>query len=501
MLITLLGFLDSPIGSDAQRSDSKGSHPRKDNDGKSIIVAYIKNRMNEKEILRSMKKLESECGCNVRHLSHVGAFILTYRRGMTVAATQLQLDSSVMKACDDGIIRINPPKNTKKYNGKDYERSFFKSSSTSYFRNSEIDDAKLDKRLIYEEPRNISLRQTPSDPNFNLQWPLANLDNNADINAQSGWDEYLFDPVGALSTCHAVTIAVIDTGIDYNHPDLASVMWLNQDEIPADGIDNDGNGIVDDIHGADFSSLPSINGDPMDGNGHGTHCAGIIAAEENNDIGIAGVASYTQGKVRIMAIKGLSDSGFGSLNGLLTGLDYALEKGAKISSNSWGSLGWNSAWDPVWSTVLQNNPQHIMVAASGNQGLTLNKINKRLLCSLDEPNLLCVGSSNKNNQASSFSNIGKEIVHVFAPGQNIYSTDIANSYSYKTGTSMACPHASGLAGLILSMRDKLIGQDVRQLIECGVSKRKHYKELVSSGGLIDVFHTIRVLYHNRSLLL
>ena len=202
-----------------------------------------------------------------------------------------------------------------------------------------------------------------------------------------------------------------------------------------------------------------------------------------------------------MAIKGFSDSGTGSLNGLLTGLDYALEKGAKISSNSWGSIVWNPAWDPVWSTVLQNNPQHIMVAASGNQGLTLNHSTKRLLCSLDKPNLLCVASSKNDNQASSFSNIGKEIVHVFAPGQGIYSTDIANSYSYKTGTSMACPHASGLAGLILSMRDKLIGQDVRQLIECGVSKRKHYKELVSSGGLIDVFHTIRVLYHNRSLLL
>ena len=99
VLITLLGFLDSPIGSDAQRSDSKGSHPRKDNDGKSIIVAYIKNRMNEKEILRSMKKLESECGCNVRHLPHVGAFILTYRRGMTVTAAQLHLNSPFMHFC------------------------------------------------------------------------------------------------------------------------------------------------------------------------------------------------------------------------------------------------------------------------------------------------------------------------------------------------------------------------------------------------------------------
>ena len=117
---------------------------------------------------------------------------------------------------------------------------------------------------------------------------------------------------------------------------------------------------------------------------------------------------------------------------------------------------------------------------------------KKLTHQQGPANLLCIASSKNNDQASSFSNIGNEIVHVFAPGQSIYSTDIANSYSYKTGTSMACPHASGLAGLILSMRDKLIGQDVRQLIECGVSKRQHYKNLVSSGGLIDVFNTIKV---------
>ena len=174
-------------------------------------------------------------------------------------------------------------------------------------------------------------------------------------------------------------------------------------------------------------------------------------------------------------------------------LDYALEKGAKISSNSWGSTTWNPAWDPVWSNVLQNNPQHIAVAASGNQGQTLDQNNKKLLCGLDEPNLLCVASSRITDQASWFSNTGKDLVHVFAPGQQIYSTDIGNSYSYKSGTSMACPHASGLAALILTMRDKLIGQDVRQLIECGAQKKSSYKNLVSSGGLIDVFNTIKVI--------
>ena len=130
------------------------------------------------------------------------------------------------------------------------------------------------------------------------------MDNNADINIEEGWDEYLSDAQGGSPDGPSVIVAVIDTGVDYTHPDLADVMWVNQKEIPGNGLDDDGNGIVDDVYGADFITYTLDGyGDPIDRQGHGTHCAGIIAAKENNDEGIAGVASFTQGKVKIMALR------------------------------------------------------------------------------------------------------------------------------------------------------------------------------------------------------
>merc|ERR1719400_638781 len=146
--------------------------------------------------------------------------------------------------------------------------------------------------------------------------------------------EYLSDAKGKDPNGPSIVVAVIDTGIDYTHPDLKDQMWTNPGEIAGNGKDDDGNGIIDDVYGADFTQTTSGTGDPIDRHSHGTHCAGIIAATPNNDAGIAGVASFTQGKVKLMALKGLSDTGRGSTSGLLACLNYAIAKGAKISSNS-----------------------------------------------------------------------------------------------------------------------------------------------------------------------
>ena len=175
-------------------------------------------------------------------------------------------------------------------------------------------------------------------------------------------------------------------------------------------------------------------------------------------------------------------------------LDYAIQHGAKISSNSWGSN--NSISDAAakaWSHVLQNNPGHLFVASAGNDNHVVDSNNKRWTCGLEEPNLLCVASSTKKDTKSSFSNFGRSNVHVFAPGSTIYSTLPNNRYGIASGTSMACPHVSGLAAMLITLRCGLSGKEIRFLIENNVQLKPFYRDLVSSGGLIDVAKTIRAL--------
>ena len=297
---------------------------------------------------------------------------------------------------------------------------------------------------------------------------------------QAGWDEFLFGK-SCGDPRYDVTVAVIDTGVDYNHPDLNPMMWRNPNEIPGNGIDDDENGLIDDVYGADYTLDPPT-GDPMERDpewrdyGHGTHCAGIIGAKEDNEEGIAGVASYAEGRVKMMALKGLSANS-SSVVGLLRCLNYAIDNGASISSNSWGapctrddcynSNGWIQL-ERVWKAGLQNNPDHLFIVAAGNDNLLIDENYRPLACGIQEPNLLCVASSNIENQKSSFSNYGNEYVHVFAPGTNIISTTPNGFYGIKNGTSMACPHVSGLAALIRVMRNDLNGQDVKTLIESNV---------------------------------
>ena len=416
---------------------------------KTMIVSYKKSKMTAFQVTNEHTRIKNKCQCDIQHLPNVGAFILTYTTANHAGVDILKLDPSKEIGVDDEVVTI-------------------------------FDD-------------DLTRRQTPTDPAFHSQWPLKNLNNEADINAQDGWDQYLADTNGGNPTGPKVVVAVIDTGIDYTHPELRPMMWTNPGETPNNGIDDDSNGIVDDVFGADFTSS-TPRGDPIDRNSHGTHCAGIIGAKENNGNGIAGVASFTQGKVKIMAVKGLNDRGSGTFSGLLKSLNYAIGKGAKISSNSWGNTrSISDAMEVLWDNVLKNNPEHLFVAAAGNSNRRVDNNYKIMACGLNEPNLICVASSTQADQKSSFSNYGKDFVHVFAPGSSIYSTIPNNRYGLKSGTSMACPHVSGLAALIMTMRNGLNGKDVKELIEANVQKKSGYENLVSSGGLIDVSKTIRTL--------
>lgn len=295
-----------------------------------------------------------------------------------------------------------------------------------------------DPQVEYAEPNFIlSIQATPNDPDFSKLWGLHNTGQtggtaDADIDGPEAWDK---------SNDSSVTVGVIDTGIDYNHPDLKENIWVNQGEIPGNGTDDDGNGFIDDYYGWDFSNKDN---DPMDDRGHGTHVAGTIAAVGNNGVGVAGV-NWT-GKVA--AIKFLSSSGSGTLEDAVAAVQYATMMGFKITSNSWGCLcsGYNlqSLYDAISAA---NTAGSLFVAAAGNSGVD-NDFYKFAPASFDLPNIISVAATDHNDNLPSWSNYGKLTVDLGAPGVSILSTIPGGSYSSKSGTSMATPHVSGAAALV-----------------------------------------------------
>ena len=192
---------------------------------------------------------------------------------------------------------------------------------------------------------------TSNDPEAGSLWGLFGTQG---INATAAWD--------LTDTLAPVVVAVIDSGVDTNHPDLAANIWTNPDEIAGNGIDDDGNGLVDDIHGWDFVEDDATPNDP---NGHGTHVAGTIAAVRDNGIGVAGVADNAQ----IMALRFLNAEGSGYTSDALAALEYAIDKGAPISNNSWGGGSFNTA---LSSLIASNADTHLFVAAAGNSGQNID---------------------------------------------------------------------------------------------------------------------------------
>nr|WP_286177679.1 S8 family serine peptidase [Rhodopirellula sp. JC639] len=298
--------------------------------------------------------------------------------------------------------------------------------------------------VLYAEPNyEIQLSAIPNDPDFDRLWGLHNTGQtggiaDVDIDATEAWDVTTGD-AGTL-------VAVIDTGVDYLHPDLAANMWSNPGEIPGDGIDNDGNGFVDDVHGYDFVSG---DGDPMDDHNHGTHVAGTIGAVADNGVGVAGVSW----NVQIMAVKFLSASGSGSIAAAVNAIEYAVDNGATISNHSWGFNGTASQAlaDAIEYARLAD---HVVVAAAGNGGADQvgdnNDSRPFYPASFPHGNLIAVAATDHDDALASFSNFGATQVDLGAPGVGIYSTTRNNTYSTFNGTSMATPHVAGAVALLRS---------------------------------------------------
>ena len=276
----------------------------------------------------------------------------------------------------------------------------------------------------------------PNDSRLNDLWGLVNSNKSSggvDIDAQDAW---------AISTgSENVVVAVIDTGVNYNHPDLKNNMWVNTAEANGTpGVDDDGNGFIDDIHGYDFANS---DGDPMDDNDHGSHCAGTIGAEGDNGIGVVGV----NWKVSIMALKFLTGSGGGTLEDALKSIDYATQMGVDVMSNSWGGGGESQTLREAIERAEQAGI--LFIAAAGNAANN-NDAAPSYPASYNVPNVVSVAAISDRGDLASFSNYGATSVHIAAPGVDIVSTNKNGGYVSLSGTSMATPHVSGVAALVLA---------------------------------------------------
>jgi len=361
--------------------------------------------------------------------------------------------------------------------------------------------------IEYAQPNYIyEAALVPNDPfysshgtwgqNYDDMWGLKI------IQAENAWNEFASEgDIGA-----GVVVAVADTGVNYNHQDLATNIWTNLGEVPGNGLDDDGNGFIDDVHGWDFAPddfdprddyYPPPDNNPMDYNGHGTHVAGTIAAVTNNNIGVSGVSWHSS----IMPVKGLDYTGSGTSATLAIAIYYAVANGADVINNSWGPSGrWPS--DPTSESAINFAHAHgvVVVFAAGN-----NNDNVMFYSPANSENVITVSSFDHTDHKSDFSNWGDRI-DVAAPGgdsglydstgrivnpaaSNILSlraagTDMfrgtpgytpgdffyptpgnnASQYYRCLGTSMAAPHVSGLAALILSLHPELSNEDVRKVL-------------------------------------
>ncbi|MFQ5645500.1 MAG: S8 family peptidase [bacterium] len=323
--------------------------------------------------------------------------------------------------------------------------------------------------VLYAEPDyTVHALATPNDPSFSLQYA------HTVSGAEAAWDQTTGDP--------AVVIAVVDTGVDYTHNDLSANMWTNPGEIAGNSLDDDGNGYVDDVYGI---NAITGSGNPMDDHGHGTHVAGIIGAVGNNALGVAGVNWQSS----IMALKFLPASGSGSTSDAITCLDYAIAQGAHLTNNSWGGGGFSQSLLDAISKM--NSYKITFVAAAGND--TLNNDSTPFYPSgYDLDNVISVAATDSSDILAGFSNYGATTVDVAAPGKDIYSASIGNTFVNMSGTSMAAPYVAGIIGLLAAKNPsvKLNPAGIRQALIDSCDKIANLNGKVVSGGRVNVLSAL-----------
>lgn len=301
----------------------------------------------------------------------------------------------------------------------------------------------------------------PNDGYWNYNWNLKR------IGMPAAWD--------VTTGSKKVIVAVVDTGIDYTHPDLEPAIAVNSGEIPGNGFDDDGDGYVDDYLGYDFAGKSS---DPFDMNGHGTHVAGVIGAQLNDSYGVPGIAPATA----LLPVRVLDENGEGTLANVIAGINYAVSRHASIINLSLGA--------PYGSKMFLAALQHaqeagvLIVVAAGNER-TDNDVTPSYPANYSLSGLVSVAATTEDDRLADFSNYGATTVHLAAPGDSVLSTYPGMQYAFMSGTSMASPHVAGVAALVRALRPELTPAQVRSLLLASVDVSPELNGKVLSGGRLN----------------
>ena len=369
-----------------------------------------------------------------------------------------------------------------------------------------LEDLKNNPNIDYIEPNfimKIDFKESKissisaSKSLFEKQWNMNNTGKNfkrtvfhggkkgKDINALKGWK--------ISKGSKEVIVAVLDSGVDYNHPDLKDNIWINwAEKNGVEGVDDDNNGYVDDIHGYGFGNDIKGGNTPMDFNGHGTINGGIIAASDN-DFGVMGVAP----NVSLMLIKARSERGHYKVANIVKAIDYAINMGATLVTSSIGGNDFSQAYLDVLNKM--DEKKMLFVQAAGNHGKNLKRF-KVYPPTYNLRNMVNVGNYSGNGKRSSLSNIGEKIISIFAPGTNILSLGPQDNYvdrnrnghhyTYASGTSMAAPHVAGALALLYSHEPNIGYLEAKERLIKTAAKEKSMKKQCVAGGRLDIYRML-----------
>ena len=346
--------------------------------------------------------------------------------------------------------------------------------------NTRISVEPLDAQSIRDRFVSALPLGAPNDPLFAEQWGLVNTGQRgghaeSDVSALAAWQK--------TQGSKKVVVAVLDSGVDYTHPDLAGNMWHRPADVEM--YRDDQLGVVDDYDG--FSALAEER-DPMDENGHGTHCSGIVGAEGDNNLGITGV----NWKVEIMPLKFMGRGGFGSTKDAIEAINYVIARkkdgvNVRVISASWGSTARSKALEDVIRKA--GDSDIIFIAAAGNDAANADK-RPHYPSGYQLPNVISVAALDRKDQLASFSNYGAKTVHVAAPGKEILSTWLGGAYEEHSGTSMATPFVAGVAGLVLSVEPNLSVKELRERLLGTVDKLDALQGKVVTGGRVNAARAV-----------